>query len=111
MTREFWRWWLLAATAGSVLLGLVMVVLPAVAERAFAGMLFGTAEYPFGPGAVGPLTTAGAADPAAYARFVTAVLGAVMVGWGVVMACLVTIPMRRGVVSVWRGKSLQNFIF
>ena len=96
MAREFWRRWLLAVVAGTVLFGLVMAVLPGVAEWAFARMIFGTAKYPFGA-----IEGSGAADPAGYARFATAVLGAVMAGWGVVMGFLVAIPLRRGEPWAW----------
>jgi hypothetical protein len=101
--RRFWVGWLLAVTAAVTLFGLIMVALPGVAERFFAWMIFGTDVYPFGPGAVAPLTTDPVADPAAYARFVTAVLGAVMVGWGLLMAFVVAIPLQRGERWAWWG--------
>lgn len=72
MPHSRWRTWLLAASLGVSLFGLVLVVAPSLARRGFSLMIYGAPETVDGFGA----------EAARYVALVTAVLGAVMVGWG-----------------------------
>jgi hypothetical protein len=86
-----WLRWLLAAAMSALLFGLSMLVLPAQAQVGFNLLLFGTTWHPptFGPEAVG------------YIVFVTGILGAVMVGWSVLMLYVIAGPFRRGERAAW----------
>jgi hypothetical protein len=83
---RFWLYWLYAAAMCALLFGLSMLVLPSQAQVGFNLLLFGTTWHPptFGPEAVG------------YIVFVCGILGAVMVGWAVLMLYVVSGPFRRG---------------
>jgi hypothetical protein len=79
---------LLLAALGTTAFGAVLVCLPSVAEAFFNLLLFG------GPPGFG-------AAASAHLRFVHAVLGAVMVGWGSCMAMLARGPVARGSIEAW----------
>ncbi|MFM1989961.1 MAG: hypothetical protein RJA99_2918 [Pseudomonadota bacterium] len=70
-----WRTWLLAASLGVSLFGLTLVVAPSLARRGFSLMIYGSPQAIDGFGA----------EAARYASLVHAVLGAVMVGWGLAL--------------------------
>lgn len=86
-------WWrlLVAVTAGLMLFGLVLVVMPGIALQGFSLLIYASAAH---------LTTFGP-EAAAYIRLVHAVLGAVMFGWGVVLMFLALGPVRRGSKDAW----------
>jgi hypothetical protein len=107
---EFWRRWLIVVAGFVTVFGLSMVAIPPAAERLFSWMFFGTTEYPFGSAASAPLT----GDPAAagdYLRFLTAVLGAVMAGWGVLILFVAAGPLRRREPWAWRGLAVSLVVW
>jgi hypothetical protein len=82
---RLWRMWLLCAVSGVGLFGLACVALPDAIAAFFNLLVFGRTWLPpeFGS-AVAP-----------YLSFVYGVLGAVMLGWAVLMAMVVEGPFRR----------------
>jgi len=85
-----WRL-LVATTAGLMLFGLVLVVMPGFTLQAFSLMVYASAAHlnTFGPEAL------------AYIRLVHAVLGSLMFGWGAVLMFLALGPVRRGSKEAW----------
>lgn len=85
-----WRL-LVAATAGLMLFGLVLVVMPGFTLQTFSLMVYASAAHlnTFGPEAL------------AYISLVHAVLGSLMFGWGVVLMFLALGPVRRGSKEAW----------
>lgn len=72
---SFWTLWLLAASAGVALFGLLLVLAPGVARQGFSLLVYASADR---------LDTFGA-EQVRYLSLVHAVLGSVMVGWGVAL--------------------------
>lgn len=70
-----WRTWLLAASLGVSAFGLVLVVAPSFARQGFSLMVYGSTAAIDGFGA----------EPVRYVSLVHAVLGGVMVGWGLAL--------------------------
>ena len=88
----FWWRWLLAAATGVGVFGLACVLLPDAVQAFFNMLMFGRTWLPPEYGtAVVP-----------YLVFVTGVLGAVMLGWAVLMLLARVGPFRRGDVEGWR---------
>ena len=85
-----WRL-LVAATAGLMLFGLVLVVMPGFTLQAFSLLVYASTAHlnTFGPEAL------------AYISLVHAVLGSVMFGWGAVLMILALGPVRRGSKDAW----------
>jgi hypothetical protein len=90
--RAFWFRWLLVAAAGLTLFGLSMLLAPGVTRQFFSLLIYSSAESidSFGQSQV------------AYVTLVHAVLGAVMLGWGVLMLYVIVGPFRRGAKEGWR---------
>jgi hypothetical protein len=88
---RLWRLWLLSAVAGVGVFGLTCVLLPDVIAAFFNLLIFGRTVLPTGFGL--------AAAP--YLSFVYGVLGAVMLGWAVLMMMVVEGPFRRGERAGW----------
>lgn len=88
---RLWRLWLQAAVAGVGLFGLACVVLPDAIAAFFNLLVFGRTWLPpeFGTAVV------------PYLSFVYGVLGAVMLGWAVLMMMVVEGPFRRGERAGW----------
>jgi hypothetical protein len=86
-------WWrlLVLVTANLIAFGLSLVLLPDIAQQGFSLMVYFSAQH---------VDTFGA-DAVAYIRLVTAVLGCVMVGWGVVLMYLAWGPLKRGSRDAW----------
>lgn len=86
-------WWrcLVLTTAGLMVFGLVLVLMPSVGERMFSLLVYATASHiqAFGPEAV------------AYIRLVHAVLGCVLFGWGVLFMYLAMGPVWKGSKDAW----------
>jgi hypothetical protein len=93
--RNFWRCWLLSVAIGTAVFGLVLVALPHPTSAGFNLMIYGQAESP-------PDFSAEAVH---YSQLVHAVLGAVMVGWGVLMAMILAGPARRDFHRGWKSES------
>ena len=87
----FWWLWLVVVSAGVVRGGLVMVLASGLTRRLFSLLVFASSETIGGFGAL----------PARYVALAHGVLGAVMVGWGVVLLFVVLGPFRRGSREAW----------
>ena len=88
---RLWTWWLVVVAVAAVLFGLAMVVLPGPMSRLFGGLYL---SDPDGIAAFGPR----AAD---YIRFVSAVMGAVMAGWGAAILSVLALRFRPGNPDAW----------
>jgi uncharacterized membrane protein YhaH (DUF805 family) len=83
---HFWVTWLFAASIGVALFGLVLVIAPAFARQGFSLLLYSDSQR---------IATFGE-QAGRYVELVHAVLGAVMLGWGVALAIIVrTLVARR----------------
>ena len=82
---RFWMGWLTAATVLMALFGLVLVVAPGLAREGFGLLVYSSSERisGFGP------------EAADYVELAHAVMGSVMVGWGVALLLVLRGPMRR----------------
>jgi hypothetical protein len=87
----FWQRWLLIASAAVVLFGLALVALPAPTQRLFNWIAFAQTSSP----------ASFSAEAVAYAGFLSAVLGAVMAGWGLTMLMIVAGPFSHGDRGAW----------
>ncbi|MEI6663830.1 MAG: hypothetical protein WCL20_05955 [Actinomycetes bacterium] len=85
--KGFWLTWLRVATLGVIAFGLFLVVAPALSRQGFSLMVYSSADRIEGFGSA-------AAD---YVELVHAVMGAVMVGWGVALLLVLRGPMQRDV--------------
>lgn len=74
-SRNFWLRWLTLACCGVIVFGAVMVVAPTLTRQGFAWLLHGA---PSALDAFGP-------QPVRYLGLAHAVIGAVMIGWGVAL--------------------------
>ncbi|MHB8762258.1 MAG: hypothetical protein ACYC6J_07765 [Coriobacteriia bacterium] len=93
MERRFrlWTWWLAAVAVAAIAFGLSMVFLPGPMGRLFGGLYL---SDPDGIAAFG-------AEAAAYVGFVSAVMGAVMAGWGAAILCVLVLRFRPGNPDAW----------
>lgn len=93
MDRRFalWRWWLGVVAVAALAFGLSLAALPDAMARLFGGL------YLSEPGAI----AAFGADAAAYVKFVTAVMGAVMAGWAAALLLVVVFMFRPGRPDAW----------
>lgn len=71
----FWTLWLLAVSAGVVIFGLLLVLAPALTRQGFSLLVYASA---------GRIDTFGT-EQIRYLSLVHAVIGCVMVGWGVAL--------------------------
>jgi hypothetical protein len=87
----FWTQWLVAVTLGVMAFGLALVLAPRIAQQGFSLLVYGDAQR------------IAAFDPQAvqYIGLVHAVLGAVMVGWGLSMLLVVRSLFARGAKEGW----------
>ena len=85
--KTFWLAWLRIATIFMVAFGLFLVVAPALSRQGFSLMVYSSADRIGGFGSA-------AAD---YIELAHAVMGAVMVGWGVALLLVLRGPMRRNI--------------
>ena len=88
----FWVAWLLAASAGVVLFGLALVMAPALTLQGFSLLVYADGQR---LGSYGP-------EAVQYISLVHAVIGAVMIGWGVVLALVVRGPFASGAPIGWQ---------
>ena len=87
----FWLRWLLAATVGVMVFGTALVVARVPARLGFSWLVYAD------PGRIGEFGAAAVA----YIELLHAVLGAVMLGWGVALLCVVRGPFARGERAGW----------
>jgi hypothetical protein len=85
--KTLWLAWLRIATVFTIAFGLFLVVAPALSRQGFSLMVYSSADRIGGFGSA-------AAD---YIELAHAVMGAVMVGWGVALLLVLRGPMRRNV--------------
>lgn len=93
----FWFGWLLGAAALVCATGLLMVLLPSMPLKLFGMLLYGSAQA---------LPALGS-QAIPYLSLVHAVLGAVLVGWGAALFCLVLGPFRRRSPEGWRTMAVS----
>lgn len=88
---RFWINWLLAVTAGVVAFGLVLVLAPALTRQGFSLLVYASPDRidAFGPA------------PASYIALSHAVIGGVMIGWGVALFCVTRRLLARGSRFAW----------
>lgn len=92
-----WFRWLQWATAGTILFGLALAMLPEMARQGFSLMVYGDsgALAAFGP----------AAQP--YLTLAHGVMGSVMVGWGLALWLTLHGPLHRGERHGWNVFALS----
>lgn len=88
---NFWSSWLLIISVGLIVFGLILVVLPNTSSQAFSWLIFGSFERisQFPP------------EASDYAALAHAVIGSVLIGWGLIIAFLVQYYFRKGVRKAW----------
>ena len=93
---EFWRRWMVGLAGLVMLFGISLAIQGLHTDRVFTWLLF-DGDYPesFGPELV------------AYMRFVTGVLGAVMAGWAVLLAIILSGPFRRRERWSWNAVAIS----
>lgn len=99
----FWWRWLVAASMGVALFGLILVLFPALTLQGFSLLVYSNAEL------LGQNTAA----TVSYIKLVHAVLGAVMVGWGTALLYVLFCTFRDNLVIGWKtvtGSVLAWFI-
>ena len=87
-----WVAWLLAASVGVVLFGVILVVAPDLVRRGFSLLLLGDSQR------LGAFSE----DAVSYISLAHAVLGGVMVGWGCALVLVVRGPFAAGAAIGWR---------
>lgn len=93
--RNLCRCWLLAVAAGTVAFGLVFVLFPELTSAGFNLMIYGETSAP----------ADFSAEARRYNELVYAVLGAVMAGWGSLMALILAGPAKRDFQRGWKAES------
>ena len=89
---QLWVNWLLCASAGVALFGLILVLAPGLGRQGFSLLVYGNADR---------LTSFGT-EPARYIALAHAVLGAVMFGWGTALVLIVRALLASGSMLGWR---------
>lgn len=89
---KFWLRWLLAVTLGVMAFGLVLVLAQGLTREGFSLLVYADTER---------IATFGA-DTVAYISLVHAVLGSVMLGWGVALLFVVRGLFARGALEGWK---------
>lgn len=98
--RNFWRLWLLAVAIGTAAFGLAFVLFPDATSRGFNWLLYGS---------VAPEASF-SVEAQRYSRLVHAVLGAVMTGWGALMAMVLSGPAKRDFQAGWKAESWRMLV-
>ena len=93
----FWVNWLLAVAAGVIVFGLVLVVAPSIAREGFSLLVYASADRidSFGQ------------EPVRYIALSHAVIGGVMVGWGVALFYVTKSLFARGERIAWNLVALS----
>jgi hypothetical protein len=94
---SFWVNWLLAVAAGVVAFGLLLVLAPSLARHAFSVLVYASVDRidSFGP------------EPVRYISLSHAVIGGVMVGWGVALFYVTKSLFARGDRVAWNLVALS----
>jgi hypothetical protein len=88
---SFWVWWLRLATLAVSAFGAALVLAPELARQGFSLLVYAERHR---------IASFGA-DAAAYIALVHAVLGSVMLGWGLALWFVVRGPFARGTCDAW----------
>jgi hypothetical protein len=90
---QFWWRWLVVVACGTLLFGIALIALPNFMNQVFNAVFFSAsqAHLAFDAGA------------ATYIKFVYGVLGAVMVGWAVLLLLTLIGPFRSGQREAWQS--------
>jgi hypothetical protein len=93
----FWINWLLAVAAGVVAFGLVLVLAPSIARQGFSLLVYASAGHidSFGQ------------EPVRYISLAHAVIGGIMVGWGVALFYVTKSLLARGERIAWNLVALS----
>jgi len=94
---RFWINWLIAVTGGVVVFGLALVTAPALARHGFSLLVYSSA------GAI----DAFGQEPVRYISLTHAVIGGVMVGWGMALLYVTTSLLRKGSRVGWNVVALS----
>ena len=88
---RFWINWLLVVTAGVVTFGLFLVMAPTLARQGFSLLIYASPEgiEMFGE------------EPTRYISLAHAVIGGVMMGWGIAMFYVTKVLLVRGSQTAW----------
>lgn len=97
MTFEFWRRWLIAVTVAVMIYGVGLMALPEVMTGVFRALFFAAPT---------PLTDF-SAEATAYVRLVQGVLGAVLIGWMVMLLSILLGAFRRREREAWQTLALS----
>jgi hypothetical protein len=89
---RFWCRWLLTVIVGVALFGLALVLAPGAVRQGFSLLVYAAPDRLDGFGS----------DAVAYISLVHAVLGGVMVGWGVALLLVALGPFQRGERVGWQ---------
>lgn len=89
---RFWINWLLFASAAVAVFGLMLVVAPAVAQQGFSLLVYSSPRY----------MDAFGQEPLRYIWLVHAVIGGVLIGWGVAMFSVTKTFLARGEPTAWK---------
>lgn len=92
-----WIRYLQLVTGSVVVIGLVLVLAPGLTEASFALLVFGSTRFP----------NAFSASATSYARLTHAIIGAVMVGWFLLVTWVVRSPLRAGQPGAWGATALS----
>jgi hypothetical protein len=88
---RLWTGWLAAIGVAAIAFGLSTVLIPGLVARLFGGLFLSD------PGGIAALGN----EAAGYIGFVTAVMGAVMAGWGAAILCVLALRFRPGNSDAW----------
>jgi hypothetical protein len=95
MSIQFWQRWLIVVTGGVILYGFSLILLPDVMQNLFNTLFFSA------PGATY------SADAQAYITLAQGVLGAVVIGWMLMVMSILVGAFRRGERSAWNTLALS----
>lgn len=94
---QFWYRWLVVVTVGLALFSLSFIMLPDVIQAFFNWLVASTLDVPRSADANG----------LHHLRFVYGVMGAVMLGWSILLLSTLVTGFRAGVKSAWWGLTLS----
>jgi hypothetical protein len=94
---RFWINWLLAVSAAVVLFGLALVLAPSAAKQGFSLLIYASTSRLDGFGQ----------EPVRYIGLAHAVIGGVMVGWGVALFYVTKAFLARGEPAAWNLVALS----
>lgn len=97
----FWWRWLVVANSLFVVFCMALLVTPGLAQQYFNLLFFGTLGFP----------PSFPAEAVSYITFMYGVMGAVMLGWAVVLYYLILRPFRRGQIEGWHALAISMAVW